>query len=208
MKALDKRIEIQRKLIDLYKSLIKSLRDLIFKNTNWEYVSISKLIDKGKVTLNRGNIIPKKDKSTINKFPVYSSSVLNDGLMGYNSEYMFNEELITWSIDGGGNFFYRKKHKYSITNVSGYMRLDNNVFVYGFISEMLKHQHYKKKFDYQSKAHPSVIKNLYELPLVSLDYQLHSWENLNNINELLLKHEKIKENYINLKLYMSSVLFV
>ena len=208
MKALDKRIEIQRKLIDLFKSLIKSLRDLIFNNTNWECVGISKLIEKGKVTLNRGNIIPKKDKSIINKFPVYSSSVQNDGLMGYDSKYMFDEELITWSIDGGGDFFYRSKHKYSITNVSGYMRLDNNMFVYGFISEMLKYQHSKKKFDYQSKAHPSVIKNLYELPLVSLNYQLHAWENLNIINRLLFMHEKIKENFISLKIYMLSTLFM
>ena len=44
---------------------------------------------------------------------------------------MFDEELISWSVDGGGNFFYRSKHKYSLTNVSGYIRvLDKNINFY------------------------------------------------------------------------------
>lgn len=165
-------------------------------------------MEKGNITLNRGKVIPKKVKSSINKFPVYSSSIQNDGLMGYDSEYMFDEELVTWSIDGGGNFFYRKKHKYSITNVSGYMRLNMNLFVYGFVSEVLKYQHSKRKFDYQSKALSSVIKSLYELPNVSLDFQLQVWNTLNSVNESIIKHEKIKQTYINFKTYMLAVLFV
>lgn len=54
--------------------------------------------------LNRGNIIPKHAKSDLYQYPVYSSSTKNNGLMGYNDSYMFDKELITWSIDGGGNF--------------------------------------------------------------------------------------------------------
>jgi len=36
---------------------------------------------------------------------------------------MFDEALVTWSVDGGGKFFYRPKSKYSITNVSGFLRV-------------------------------------------------------------------------------------
>lgn len=84
--------------------------------------------------------------------------------MGYNDTYMFDKELITWSIDGGVNFFYRKKHKFNVTNVCGIMQVDKNVYSYRFIAEILTYQHSKKKFDYQSKAHPSVISSLYSLP--------------------------------------------
>ena len=62
---------------------------------------MNKLEQDSIIVLNRGNIIPKSDGI----YPVYSSSVKNNGLMGYANNYMFNEELITWSIDGGGDFF-------------------------------------------------------------------------------------------------------
>ena len=121
--------------------------------------------------LNRGNIIPKHAKSDLYQYPVYSSSTQNNGLMGYSDSYMFDKELITWSIDGGGNFFYRNKHKFSVTNVCGIMQVDESVYLYRFIAEMLAYQHSKMKFDYQSKAHPSVISTLYSLPVVPLAMQ-------------------------------------
>ena len=87
------------------------------------------------------------------------------------SKYMFNEELISWSVDGGGDFFYRPKHKYSITNVSGYMRLDTKHLNYRFISYQLQYLHKELSFDYQTKAHPSVIRKLYILQIPSLEEQ-------------------------------------
>lgn len=121
--------------------------------------------------LNRGNIIPKHAKSDLYQYPVYSSSTQNNGLMGYNDSYMFDKELITWSIDGGGNFFYRNKHKFCVTNVCGIMQVDESAYLYRFIAEMLTYKHSKMKFDYQSKAHPSVISTLYSLPVVPLAMQ-------------------------------------
>lgn len=165
-----KRIEIQNKIISKYETLIKGIREKI-ANSNWKWIKLDELIKNGVVILNRGNIIPKHAKSDLYQYPVYSSSTQNNGLMGYNDSYIYDKELITWSIDGGGNFFYRNKHKFSVTNVCGIMQVDESAYLYRFIAEMLTYQHSKMKFDYQSKAHPSVISTLYSLPVVPLAMQ-------------------------------------
>ena len=165
-----KRIEIQNKIISKYETLIKGIREKIV-NSDWKWIKLDELIKNSVVILNRGNIIPKHAKSDLYQYPVYSSSTQNNGLMGYNDSYMFDKELITWSIDGGGNFFYRNKHKFSVTNVCGIMQVDESAYLYRFIAEMLTYQHSKMKFDYQSKAHPSVISTLYSLPVVPLAMQ-------------------------------------
>ena len=170
IETLTKRIEVQNKIISKYETLIKGIREKI-ANSDWKWIKLDELIKNGVVILNRGNIIPKHAKSDLYQYPVYSSSTQNNGLMGYNDSYMFDKELITWSIDGGGNFFYRNKHKFSVTNVCGIMQVDESAYIYRFIAEMLTYQHSKMKFDYQSKAHPSVISTLYSLPVVPLAMQ-------------------------------------
>ena len=167
---IDKRISVQNKIISKYETLIKGIRERVV-NGSWQWKKLDELIQEGVVRLNRGNIIPKHQKDNTYKYPVYSSSTQNNGLMGYNDTYMFDKELITWSIDGGGNFFYRKKHKFNVTNVCGIMQVDENVYSYRFIAEMLTYQHSKMKFDYQSKAHPSVISSLYSLPCLPISEQ-------------------------------------
>ena len=167
---IDERIEVQNKIISKYETLIKGIRERIV-NCGWQWKKLDELIQEGVVRLNRGYIIPKHPEDNTYKYPVYSSSTQNNGLMGYNDTYMFDKELITWSIDGGGNFFYRKKHKFNVTNVCGIMQVDENVYSYRFIAEMLTYQHSKMKFDYQSKAHPSVISSLYSLPCLPISEQ-------------------------------------
>lgn len=170
IQLLDKRISVQNKIISKYETLIKGIRERIV-NCGWQWKKLDELIQEGIVRLNRGNIIPKHQKDNAYKYPVYSSSTQNNGLMGYNDTYMFDKELITWSIDGGGNFFYRKKHKFNVTNVCGILQVNENVYSYRFIAEMLTYQHSKMKFDYQSKAHPSVISSLYSLPCLPISEQ-------------------------------------
>ena len=122
--------------------------------------------------LGRGNVISKNDMENIpGKYPVYSSSIKNNGYMGAYGKFMFDEEMISWSVDGGGNFFYRHRHKFSVTNVSGYMKLDTLKLNYQFISYQLTLLHEQYKFDYQSKAHPSVIRKLYLLAIPALKEQ-------------------------------------
>ena len=168
---LDLRIDTQSKIIEKYESLISTIRTNIFSSFQGKWTKLCDLVENKSLQLNRGNIIPKHPKDDVYKYPVYSSSVQKDGLMGYSDYYMFDKELITWSIDGGGDIFFREKHKFCVTNVCGILQLDTNKFSYRFVAEALKYQHSKTTFDYQTKAHPSVIEKLYALPDIELNKQ-------------------------------------
>ena len=168
---LDQRIDTQSKIIEKYESLISTIRTNIFSSFQCKWTKLCDLVENKSLQLNRGNIIPKHPKDDVYKYPVYSSSVQKDGLMGYSDYYMFDKELITWSIDGGGDIFFREKHKFCVTNVCGILQLDTNKFSYRFVAEALKYQHSKMTFDYQTKAHPSVIEKLYALPDIELNEQ-------------------------------------
>ena len=79
-------------------------QEIRFKNDNgedfgeWEEVQIKDIF---KVT--RGQVLPVSQVRFENdedyKFPVYSSQTKNDGLMGYYTEYLF-ENAVTWTTDG------------------------------------------------------------------------------------------------------------
>jgi type I restriction enzyme S subunit len=103
---------------------------------------------------------------------------------------MFDEELVTWSVDGGGTFFYRPKHKFSITNVSGYMRANQKKFDYKFLHSILEYQHQFLVFNYQSKAHPSVIRELYEIPMPPLPEQKKIASILSSVDEAIKTTQK------------------
>lgn len=138
----------------------------------WDTQLVAELEKRRLVKLSRGKVISKKDiDSTPGDFPIYSSSVHNDGLFGRYGHFMFDEELITWSVDGGGNFFHRPKHKFSVTNVCGFMRVDTSRISYRFFAAHLQLLHSRKSFDYQSKAHPSVVRKEYEVQFPSLPEQ-------------------------------------
>lgn len=134
----------------------------------WQEKKLGALENCGDLKLGRGNVISKRDMvSNPGEYPIYSSSVKDNGLFGKYGSYMFNEELITWSVDGGGHFFYRPEHKFSITNVSGWMRVLNNSMITKFLAYQLQYHHTKLVFDYSSKAHPSVIRGMYTISLPS-----------------------------------------
>lgn len=208
LRLIDERIITQNKIIEDLKKLKSAIRTHIFKTIQDTWFLLSELAANGTVNLKRGNIIPKHEYTNTYCYPVYSSSVQNDGLMGYHDSYMFDTELVTWSIDGGGNFFYRPKHKYNITNVSGYILLDETLFNYRFVSEALSWQHSFMVFDYQTKAHPSVILSLYKLPNISLMVQ----ERIANVFELLdnkIQNEThIMKNYQSQKQYLLRQMFI
>ena len=82
----------------------------------------------GIVTLGRGQIISKDDiLSCPGNYPVYSSSATGNGEFGRYGKFMFDDERITWSIDGGGRLFYREPHKYSVTNVCGWIKVNTKI---------------------------------------------------------------------------------
>jgi len=166
----------------------------------WEVMTVAELEKLKLVKLSRGEVLSKKDmENTPGDFPVYSSSIHNDGLFGRYGGFMFDEELITWSVDGGGNFFYRTKHKFSVTNVCGYMRVDASRIDYRFFASQLQLLHSRKKFDYQSKAHPSVVRKEYEVQLPVLSEQTAIAGVLSDMDAELVALEQRREKTRSLK---------
>lgn len=160
----------------------------------WETQTVAELEKQRLVKLSRGKVISKKDiESTPGDFPIYSSSVHNDGLFGRYGGFMFDEELITWSVDGGGDFFHRPKHRFSVTNVCGFMRVDTSRINYRFFAAHLQLLHCRKSFDYQSKAHPSVVRKEYEVQFPTLDEQIAIAEVLTEMDVELAGLEQRRE---------------
>lgn len=128
-----------------------------------EWIGLDDLVERGWLELGRGKVISKKDlASNPGRYPVYSSASLNDGKFGEYGAYMFDEELITWSVDGGGNLFYRPQHRFSVTNVGGFIRVKNPERIFcKYLYHVLTALHSRLNFDWSSKAHPSVIVRLY-----------------------------------------------
>lgn len=209
MIIIEERIQTQIKIIEdlvLQKKLITANIFTSMESLVWN--KLSSLEKDEIITLKRGNIIPKHIYDTEYCYPVYSSSIHNNGLMGYSNSFMFNKELVTWSIDGGGNFFYRNKHKFNVTNVSGILELNQNLYDYYFVAEILEYQHSKFIFDYQTKAHPSVIGKMYSLPEVSLDEQKRIVNILKKFNRKLQTERDLLTYYKKQKAYLLKNMFI
>jgi hypothetical protein len=118
------------------------------------------------VSLGRGKVISSIDiERDPGPYPIYSSSSAGTGEFGCYGQFMFDEPLITWSVDGGGRPFLRHKHRFSVTNVGGFLRvLAPNQWDYRYVHALMAYQHSRLAFDWQMKAHPSVIQDLYRLP--------------------------------------------
>ena len=137
------------------------------------YYQLSELEENGKIVLGRGNVISKKDIiDNPGSYPVYSSSAVGNGEIGRYGKYMFDDVRISWSIDGGGRFFYRNAPKYSITNVSGWLKVQDILLIdTKYLYYILTNEWTKKTYDYNHKAHPSVIKKEYRIPIPPMEIQ-------------------------------------
>jgi type I restriction enzyme, S subunit len=173
--------------------------------TDWPVKTLDALCEEGVVLLGRGNIISKKDiAANPGPFPIYSSARENDGKFGEYGDFMFDEEMITWSIDGGGRLFYRPKHKFSVTNVGGTLRVLNpKVLEIRYLHRALENLHSRKVFDWVFKAHPSVIRKVYdEIPVPPLEEQKRIVELLDaataRVTELTACYEQARANANNL----------
>lgn len=150
------------------------------------YATLAVLEGQGYVQLGRGEVISKTDLAADpGDFPVYSSSGVGNGEFGRYGKYMFDDERLTWSVDGGGRFFYRQPHQYSVTNVCGWLKVlpgapVSTRFLYYALTVLWT----KEQFNYTRKAHPSVIRDLYRLPIPPLEVQQEIVRILDNFTEL------------------------
>lgn len=164
-------------------------------------IVLENLIKDGIISLDRGRVISSIDLMKYpGDYPVYSSSAQKNGYFGSFDLYDFEEELITWSVDGGGYFFYRPKHKFSVTNVSGIMRITkSNKYDYKFLYYLLAYQHKNQIFDYVDKAHPSVIKKRYFIPEIDVKEQTQIAIILSKIDETISQTERLITKYTRIK---------
>jgi type I restriction enzyme S subunit len=170
------------------------LTDICDPSDDWDVKSLRDLVEAGKVELGRGNVISKKEmRAKPGNYPVYSSSVTGDGKIGEYGEYMFDEEMITWSVDGGGHLFYRPKHKFSVTNIGGYIRLHTDDIDYRWLHALLALQHRHITFDYQLKAHPSVIKDIYQVFDVPIEEQRRIADVLDTVDAAIQETDAVVE---------------
>ena len=167
---------------------MSKLNDLITKlcPDGVPYKKLGEVEKDGLIQLGRGNVISKKDiANNPGTYPIYSASVMNNGKFGEYGDYMFDDIRLTWSIDGGGRFFYRDDEKYSVTNVCGWLKvLDENTFNPKFLFYVLTSQWSKLVFNYTVKAHPSVIRNIYDIPMIPLPVQEEVVRILDSFTEL------------------------
>jgi restriction endonuclease S subunit len=182
--------------------------------TNWPVKTLDALCNEGVVLLGRGNVISRKDiTANPGPYPIYSSARENEGKFGEYGDFMFDEEMVTWSIDGGGRLFYRPKHKFSVTNVGGTLRvLKPDVIEIRYLHRALENLHSRKVFDWVFKAHPSVIRKVYdEIPIPPLDEQKRIVELIDaateRITELTACYEQARTHSNNLFISASRDVF-
>ena len=122
---------------------------------DWEQRKVNDLFN-----ITRGQVLATSlttpEKTSENIYPVYSSQTKNNGLMGYYSEYLF-EDAITWTTDGAnaGTVNFRPGRFYS-TNVNGVLINENGYACYA-VSEIINKVAYK----YVSKVgNPKLMNNV------------------------------------------------
>ena len=121
---------------------------------------------------------------------------------------MFNQELITWSIDGGGAVFYRRKHRFSVTNVSGYIAVNPEKINCKFLAYAMSLAHSRIKFDYTVKAHPSVIRSLYTMGIpISLQEQQVIGSFFSRLDNLITLHQRKYDKLVIFKKSMLEKMF-
>src|SRR5699024_7925844 len=204
-------LEVQQEIVrvldaftDLEQSLVSELelRKKQFDSVRRSVISDSQAAEKkvlrlreaeseGIVKLRRGKAISKKDiAANPGDYPVYSSSGAGNGEFGRYGNYMFDDERISWSVDGGGRLFYRPAHRYSVTNVSGSMTVNISDLQVKYLYYVLLSQWENESFDYTRKAHPSVIREVYAFSIPTIEIQDEVVSKLDSLESLIQSIEQ------------------
>ena len=159
----------------------------------WEQRKVFQLF---KIT--RGYVLAVAETSAYlskeNPYPVYSSQTKDNGLMGYYSNYLY-ENAITWTTDGAnaGTVNYRPE-KFYCTNVCGVL-LSDKVEANKMISEVINSVS-KRYVSYV--GNPKLMNNIMADIDVNIPIEEKERENISKIFEkidnLITLHQR---NYIN-----------
>ena len=176
---------------------------------DWIETSVRKLELAGHIELGRGKIISLKDiEAHPGDYPVYSSSARGNGEFGRYGKFMFDEELVTWSVDGGGKFFYRPKSRYSITNVSGFLRVTakeklDTYYTWAHLFSIWQ----TMTFNYTEKLHPSILRERFSFSYPPLPEQKKIAHILSTVQRAIEVQEGIIQTTTELKRALMHKLF-
>lgn len=155
---------------------------------DWEEYAIQEIY---KIT--RGKVLAKNKVLENGSYPVYSSQTLNNGLLGYYDEYLF-ENSITWTTDGAnaGTVNFRKG-KFYCTNVCGVL-LNEKGYSNKCMAEILNSVAYR----YVSKVgNPKLMNNV--IAEISIQFpSLSEQEKIANFLSLLDQRIEKEERKVEL----------
>lgn len=216
-RSLDHLITLHQRKLDKLDSIKKSYLSEMFPQEgekkpkrrfkgftdDWEKRKISELF---KVT--RGYVLAatstRANKVDAMPYPVYSSQTKDNGLMGYYSDYLY-ENAITWTTDGAnaGTVNYREG-KFYCTNVCGVL-LSNEVKANQMIAELLN---IVAKGYVSYVGNPKLMNNVMADIEIRLPSQVEERERLScffaSLDHLITLHQRklqklknIKQAYLN-----------
>ena len=193
----DKLIELQTQKVDQLKKLKRGYLQKMFPQEGetvprlrfsgfsgeWKEAKIEDIYSIG-----RGLVLSKKrislNKTSGNIFPVYSSQTQNNGLLGYYSNYLY-EDSITWTTDGAnaGTVRFRSGKFYS-TNVNGVLTNSN-----GYCNSMMANAIDRVAYKYVSHVgNPKLMNNTMKIikikyPSIIEQKKISSF--INNIDHII-----------------------
>lgn len=203
---LDKRIEVQNKIIEDLKKLKSAISKKLLCNNKWMTYKIQDI-----AAIGRGRVISSVEieRQEHPLYPVYSSQTSNDGIMGYLDNYMFDGEYITWTTDGAnaGTVFYRNG-KFNCTNVCGTLKIHSKFDCY-FVSLVL--QQATQKYVSSNLANPKLMNNTMasiKIRMPDMETQKRLSKVFQTLDSCLLVHQCTYEMYLREKQYLLNQMFI
>jgi type I restriction enzyme S subunit len=221
IKELDNSIELKNKELSKLKQFKQAMLQEIFPKEGDRYPRLRftgftdaweqrKVKDIFKVT--RGYVLAAtkttREKTTSAQYPVYSSQTLNQGLMGYYKDYLY-EDAITWTTDGAnaGTVNYRAG-KFYCTNVCGVLISDE-----GYANKMVAEALNMIAWKHVSKVgNPKLMNNVMSEIIISIPKNMEEHKKISRyfskLDNFITIHQRKLEKLKQFKQAMLKKMFV
>ncbi len=221
IKELDNSIELKNKELSKLKQFKQAMLQEIFPKEGDRYPRLRftgftdaweqrKVKDIFKVT--RGYVLAAtkttREKTTSAQYPVYSSQTLNQGLMGYYKDYLY-EDAITWTTDGAnaGTVNYRAG-KFYCTNVCGVLKSDE-----GYANKMVAEALNMIAWKHVSKVgNPKLMNNVMSEIIISIPKNMEEHKKISRyfskLDNFITIHQRKLEKLKQFKQAMLKKMFV
>ncbi len=221
IKELDNSIELKNKELSKLKQFKQAMLQEIFPKEGDRYPRLRftgftdaweqrKVKDIFKVT--RGYVLAAtkttREKTTSAQYPVYSSQTLNQGLMGYYKDYLY-EDAITWTTDGAnaGTVNYRAG-KFYCTNVCGVLISDE-----GYANKMVAEALNMIAWKHVSKVgNPKLMNNVMSEIIISIPKNMEEHKKISRyfskLDNFITIHQRKLEKLKRFKQAMLKKMFV